>query len=347
MIFDDELEDNLMYISTDFYNLLVRIGKLNSSTGIANFYNTSIDFQCKLLNWGNFTPFYSYIICNKQTYKKYIYSTILEMKTTKSTTVNLTSGRLPESSNEIVLNKNYYNEDEYGNGQFEIKEYGVTKTFDIVGYFDKQVSSLNVTNCSCLTSQEGYDFILDCDIYSLSVNYSAYVNTNELTSLDYQYLIDNDKTIFNDVTKYAYNSYNYFSGIRRTTIVSVIFIGVFDLVFIIFYLAFYNKENQENFNLLNILKKTKYIKKSFIGFKVLINIAILVLGLILFFITQNILSTKLLNELAYYFKGADYYLVSSNLFINLFINDFMIYTIPLILIIQSIVFMTQIRRVTK
>lgn len=333
VMFDESIEDDSVLISNRIYerlkfcNLIIDEDKFSLFDSVYNYKN----FR---------NSFFNYLVTNQLTFKK-----MLKLSgecTTSNTTVDLISGRLPQNEDEIAIIKPSYGEIPT---TITLKRYKVSKTFNVVGvYSSAQCSIYNIGYLSTLLTPEGYNFILEENALDFSKYKIAYGNSYDLSLDDYKYMVDNSMFITNEITKYAYNSGQYILQLRTAFMYSYMYILSFDILLILFYLIYWKNSNVEKYDLLKVLKKTSNIKKDFIVSKILINVLILGASIGAFFITQKLVNQNLIDGSIVYFSLDKF---ETPVLINYFFNSFFVYVIPICVIVQSLICISQLRRGLK
>lgn len=333
VVFDENLEDDKVLITSNLKKALKSEKIIISDRLIFN----DVDFSYSVLD-GNY--FNNYFVSNQLTFKKLM--KLNRMNTTKNSNVKLISGNFPTSDDEIAVDSNFNYDKE--NMTATIKRYNVSKTFKVTGIFNGKFSNITGNFIDYVLTESGYDFILNTDALDFSGYKIAYCNTYDLSLSDYDYIIDNNMVINNDVIRYSKSAYDYVKQLKIPLVIGMVFILTFDILITLFYLSYYKHANAEKYNLLKVLKKTQYVKKDVLLFKFILNVLVLGLSLGAFFITQGIINQNLIDGSIIYFALEDYEVAVT---INYFFNSFSIYTIPVLIVIQSLICIKQLRRAVK
>lgn len=330
LIFDNSLEDYEIACSKETYDYLCNDLNMASDYKLKFRCDT---FKIKLLDA---TTQFDLFAVNEYTYKvlsKFQFN--YNVATINEVSVHLTSRRIPENDDEIIKLEMVYGEDTY-NVVFGDQE----KTYNIVGTFDYVVDSIyDKTPWYLVYDEHAFDFKLNASdaLSTISGGYIAYGDARDLTEDDINFILSNDLYVINDVMEYAYNSYNYIDNLRDNFIRVLIFVLTLDAVTIVYYISYWLHSNKDRYDELKRLNKIKYIKKRCILTRCIISLIIFSLGIGLFLIAQSFMNQAFVENC---FQTADLSIYNFS-FIN---NYFLMYAIPLLIIIELLVSGIQVRR---
>lgn len=284
---------------------------------------------------GNF--YFDIFVTNEFTFKKIEIYNSTSVQTTESTQVHLISGRMPENKDEIAVansEKIFIENDTY-----TLDYSGISKTYKVVGIYDTIISSPYRTYPSVITTPDGRDEWIEADIYELIYQgYIAYGNTDDLTSDDVDYILSSNMFIINDMMEESYNTYTYFKSLGQTFIRVLVFVLTFDILIISYYISYWFNSNIYKYDELSRLNKINLIKKKTIVSKIFMNVMLFIFGIILFLIVRKYVNEFLLSKCFTNYSINKYDLT----FIN---NNILFILMPIILLIQTVVSIIQLRRV--
>lgn len=327
-MFDNDLVDYDILCNQSTYEMLKEYNLV--SNNVFKFRN--VEANISVLE-GNY--YFNFFVANEYTFKQIDKFNTDYVNTTEETQVHLISGRLPVSDNEMVV---YSGLNEPIGSTFTSIYGDVKKEFTIVGIFDYVENSIYEVMPNYIVLNNAFDFILEGDaLKNRTQGYIAYGDTLDLTDSDVNYILKNHLYVINDLIGESYYAYRNFKNLRGDFIRILIFVLLFDVLVISFYIAYWFNSNKDRYLELKILNRIDLIKKRCIISRFFLNCLIFLLGIINFIILQNVINDYLIKD-CFNSTSIDLYQLT---FIQ---NKFLLYTIPLLLILQSIIVTTQLRR---
>lgn len=307
---DNDLEDYHIKLTNSAYTSLLNKGQVINNNKIS-LWETDL-YVDEIISYDNdFNT--EYLVINLKTYRRLFLNYMVKgksgnsFKTIEACDFTLTYGRLPENSDEILLDEEnlyYYVKIPLEIGGFRVekrkKSYdeittyeveinNVKKTFKVVGYFENAFFKFDNRLCEdYLIKEEGYEFLLDSELeYYYKKGKSLYINANNLTLADVKFLLNNNLLLYNDVTIASYKTALYYESIQRINTICLVFIITIDILVWGFYFQLWKTNNIDKFYLLNILHVNKRIKQIFRKFKFLSLILTGIMTLIVYFFAQK------------------------------------------------------------
>lgn len=330
-LFDESLDDDFIKINEAFYKTACYENFI--SNGYLNL--ESRKYKIEEIIQGDFLD--RYFICNQNTFRKIVLADMNFYTVSNTKDITLTDGRMPENKYEIILADDASNKI---GSIYKIEHYGVYREYTVVGYFKKIMNSKGVF-ITYITTDDGYDFYNEASVFDICKEKIAYANVNDITYDDYKYILSIDYCLNNDVSAYSYKACKYIITLKRPIIIASIFVFTFAILFLTFYFIYWNHENNMKYHLIKLLKKTNIIKKRYIIFKALNDTIFLIIAGVAYYGIQNIVNHSLMNGTTI-FVNIDNFSAR-----NYFFNSFLIYIIPMAILIVLIVTYAQIRRVIK